>query len=186
MDDEGTPKVASRRLEPLLAQLDTSWEFLRERLDGITDDEFLWEPGPGAFTVRRVGERWVADEGSGPNRGSVRTIAWLAGHLGEGCRLRADWTFGDHRLRDGELEWPGTATDGIDFMNEGISVWRTGLGEMTDEDAGTVGRSQYPGGLDPTLPLIDIVWWQNRELIHHGAEMAVLRDLYAARSRTDG
>jgi hypothetical protein len=66
-------------------------------------------------------------------------------------------------------------------MNEGIRRWRDGLAQMTDEDASTVGRSQYPDGLDRELPLIDIVWWQNRELIHHGAEMAVLRDLYQAR-----
>lgn len=51
---------------------------------------------------------------------------------------------------------------------------------MTDQDAETIGRSQFPDGLDRELPLMDIVWWQNRELIHHGAEMACLRDLYAA------
>lgn len=131
---------ASERLAPLLAQLDTSWEMLRERLAGITDDEFLWEPAPGAFSVRRHGDRWVADRGErGPNVGSVRTIAWLAGHVGEGCLLRADYTVG----------------------------------------SATVGRSQMPWGLDPELPLIDIVWWQNREVIHHGGEMAWLRDLYA-------
>ena len=51
---------------------------------------------------------------------------------------------------------------------------------MTNQDAETIGRSQFPDGLDRELPLIDIVWWQNRELIHHGAEMACLRDLFAA------
>jgi DinB superfamily len=173
-------KVSSTKLEPLLAQLDTSWEMLGERLEGMTDEEFLWEAAPGAHTVRRVDDRWVADPSDGPSVGSVRTIAWLAGHIGDACFLRADWTAGHHRLKDRELEWPGTSDDGVPFMNRGISAWRTALGEMSDEDAMTVGRSRYPGGLDPTLPLIDIVWWQNREVIHHGAEMAFLRDLYGA------
>jgi hypothetical protein len=112
--------------------------------------------------------------------GSLRTIAWLAGHVGATCLLRAEYTVGDHRLADADVEWPGTATEGLAFMNKGIRRWRDGLGEMTDDDAATVGRSQFPHGLDPDLPLIDIVWWQNRELIHHGAEMACLRDLYGA------
>ena len=82
--------MPSERLAPLLAQLDTSWEELRERLEGTTDDEFLWEPAPGAFTLRREGGRWIHDAASGPAVGSLRTIAWLAGHLGAGCLLRAD------------------------------------------------------------------------------------------------
>jgi hypothetical protein len=51
---------------------------------------------------------------------------------------------------------------------------------MTDSDLDTVGRSAYPGGLDPTLPLLDIVWWVNKELIEHTAEIWFVRDLYAA------
>ena len=51
---------------------------------------------------------------------------------------------------------------------------------MTDTDLDTVGRSSYPGGLGPTLPLLDIVWWVNKELIEHAAEIWFVRDLYAA------
>jgi hypothetical protein len=27
---------------------------------------------------------------------------------------------------------------------------------------------------------VDIVWWVNQEILHHGAEIALLRDLYRA------
>jgi hypothetical protein len=30
---------------------------------------------------------------------------------------------------------------------------------------------------------IDIVWWVNQEVLHHGAEIALLRDLYRYRAR---
>jgi hypothetical protein len=172
--------MPSERLAPLLDQLDTSWEELRDRLQGITDDEYLWEPASGSFTVHREGDRWVRDKAEGPAVPSVRTIAWLAGHVGGACLLRAEYTVGDRRLTDADLEWPGTAAEGLAFMNDGIARWRDGLNTMTDQDAETIGRSQFHDGLDRDLPLIDIVWWQNRELIHHGAEMACLRDLYAA------
>jgi len=172
--------MPSERLAPLLAQLDTSWEMLRERLRGITDAEYLWEPATGAFTVHREGGRWIRNKAEDPGVSSVRTIAWLAGHIGSACLLRAEYTVGEHRLTDADLEWPGTSAEGLAFMDAGIARWRDGLDAMTDEDAETIGRSQFPDGLDRDLPLIDIVWWQNRELIHHGPEMACLRNLSPA------
>ncbi|MET9433276.1 hypothetical protein [Streptomyces sp. NPDC006551] len=45
----------------------------------------------------------------------------------------------------------------------------------------TVGHSTYPHGSDPEDPFVDSVWWVNRELPHHGAEIALIRDLHRAR-----
>jgi hypothetical protein len=66
--------------------------------------------------------------------------------------------------------------------DEGLGRWRTGLDQMTDTDLDTVGRSAFPWGLDPQLPLIEIVWWVNKELIYHAGEIWLMRDLYAVRS----
>jgi hypothetical protein len=60
---------------------------------------------------------------------------------------------------------------GVRFMTEGLGAWRSGLDQMTDADLDTVGRSAYPRGLDPELPLIDIVWWMNRQLVFHTGEI---------------
>jgi hypothetical protein len=30
-----------------------AWHRLRGRLDGLTDDEYFWEPGPDVWTIRR-------------------------------------------------------------------------------------------------------------------------------------
>ena len=46
-----------------------------------------------------------------------------------------------------------------------------------------MGLSTYPQGSDPDDPFIDIVWWVNQEVLHHGAEIALLRDLYRAQAR---
>jgi hypothetical protein len=54
------------------------------------------------------------------------------------------------------------------------------LVEATDADLDQAGRSQFPWGLDPELPLLDIIWWVNQEALHHGGEIALLRDLYRA------
>jgi hypothetical protein len=66
------------------------------------------------------------------------------------------------------------------FLREGLEAWRSGLDQMGDTDLDTVGRSAYPEGLDPQLPLLDIVWWINKELLWHAAEIWFVRDLYKA------
>ncbi|GHD55412.1 hypothetical protein GCM10010317_040550 [Streptomyces mirabilis] len=43
-----------------------------------------------------------------------------------------------------------------------------------------MGYCTYPHGSDADEPFIDIVWWVNQELLHHGAEIALIRDLYRA------
>jgi DinB superfamily len=173
------------RLLPLLAQWDVSLEMLHERLEGLTDDECVWEPAPGAATVVRTDDgRWRPSDA--PEVGGVRTIAWLFGHLGEAGTERADYLVGSHSLVPGSIEWPApTVAEGLRFLDAGLGAWRSALDEMSDRDLDTVGRSQYPGGRDRNLPLLDIVWWMNRELIHHAAEMSYVRDLYGQAQRID-
>jgi len=103
------------------------------------------------------------------------------GHLGSGIAIRADWLVGAHRATNEDFDWPLTADAGVRFMLDGLARWRNGVATMTDEDLDTVGRSANPYGLDPELPLIEIVWWVAKELIWHSAEIWFLRDLYAAR-----
>jgi hypothetical protein len=43
------------------------------------------------------------------------------------------------------------------------------------------GCGTVPYGSDPEDLFIDTVWWVNQELLHHGAEIALLRDLYRER-----
>jgi hypothetical protein len=177
-------KAIPPRLAPFLQQWDYIVEVLTARLEGLTDAEFLWEPAPTVWTVRPGEPRpvpdtefWPPDGGSAP----PRTLAWSIDHLGAGMTLRADYLVGTRAMTHEDVTWPLTAAEGVAFMQDGLSRWRTGLDEMTDEDLDTVGRSAYPWGLDPELPLLDIVWWLNKELVFHSAEIWFVRDLYAAR-----
>lgn len=172
------------RLAPFLAQWDYVTDVTFERLAGITDDEYRWEVAPRAWTVRPgPGGTGVPDAEVWPPTSEAappRTIAWSVGHLAVSVFERADWLTGTRSVRSGDIPWPTTADEGIAAMRRGLDAWRQGLDRMTDEDLDTVGRSAYPGGLDPTLPLIEIVWWVNKELVWHSAEIWLMRDLYAA------
>jgi hypothetical protein len=179
------PPVPARLIQ-WLAMWDYIVEVLTERVKGLTDEEFLWEPAKEAWTVRpnpNGGRNLVDVEVWAPTGDPAppRTIAWSMGHLGSGVATRADWLVGSHSVTNEDFEWPLTADAGVAFMFDGLSAWRTGLATMTDEDLDTVGRSAYPGGLDPELPLIDIVWWVTKELTWHAAEIWYVRDQFAAR-----
>ncbi len=179
VDDYG---AHPERLRPLLALWDTSYDWLVWRLEGVTDDEWLWEPGPRPWTIRQVDGGWQRDSAvDGDPENTVRTVGWIAGHLGELGLLRADWTDGSRSLEPTRA-WPGTADEGVRYLRTGLEAWRTTLGRMTDEDLDTVGRSAFPWGLDPELKFLDIAWWNTRELIHHASDLSTIRDLYAQRT----
>ena len=182
-DTIATPRATPPRLAPFLAQWDYMFGVLVERLEDLGDEEYLWQPAGRSWTVHADETGSHPDTlGWAPNAEPTppRTLAWSIGHLGVGGFMRADYLVGDHRLRDDELVWPLTATAGVEFMKEGLAAWRSGLDQMTDVDLDTVGRSQFPRGLDPTLPLIEIVWWMNKELVFHSGEIWLMRDLFAA------
>lgn len=178
------------RVGLLLDQLATSAEMSRERLAGLTDQEYLWEPVPGAWSVRRRGEtttshprgpgEWVLEvERPEPVPPPVTTIAWRICHLAECFAGRWEWTFGSRSVDPRRVlavsPHAAEATDQLWFQ---VERWHKAVGTLTDEQLDTVGFGQYPAGLDPTLPIIAIVWWLNREFIHHAAEIALLRDLH--------
>lgn len=200
------------RLAPLLAQYDWAAERLQARLTGpdmdsgdgervrvepLSDDEYLWEPVPGSWSVRRhvdgpgpgatvlVGAGdWGRDGGRPhPWPPPVTTIAWRMAHLTEMLTLRAEWTVGDHRRLEADLEYAGDASVGVQALREGVVAWRKALTTADDEALDTVGRSTYPDGGDADEAFLDVVWWVNQEVLHHGAEVALLRDLYVRRQR---
>ncbi|WP_439944591.1 DinB family protein [Streptomyces sp. BBFR115] len=203
------------RLAPLLAQFDFARKRLTDRLTGpvmdsgdgtatridgpLTDEEHLWEPVPGCWSVRRradgPGPRATSLAGAGdwgrdaaayphPWPPPVTTLAWRLSHLTEMLTLRADHTAGGHTLTRDDHPVSGDAATAVAAFDAGAAAWRGALLSVDDAALDTVGYCTYPHGGDPEEPFLDIVWWVNQELLHHGAEIALLRDLYrAARAR---
>ncbi|MEU0740827.1 DinB family protein [Streptomyces sp. NPDC006134] len=199
------------RLAPLLEQFDFARRRLVERLAGpvvdsgdgteiqvapLTDDEYFWEPVPDCWSVRRradgPGPRATLLAGAGdwgrdaapyphPWPPPFTTLAWRLSHLGEMLVLRADHTAGSHALTRDDCPVSGNAADAVAAFDTGAAAWREALLGVDDAALDTVGYCTYPHGSDPEEPFAGIVWWVNQELLHHGAEIALLRDLYRAR-----
>ena len=163
------------------------------RLEGLTDEEYRWEPVPGCWSIRPRGQARTARSFGGgdwvyeadipaPEPPPFTTIAWRIGHLACFITLRADYTIGTKSMRAETFDFPGTAEAAIAALGHAGARWREALTSASDADLDQVGRSSFPWGLDPTLPFLDITWWVNQEALHHGGEIALLRDLYRARA----
>jgi hypothetical protein len=139
---------------------DYAWSRLLDRIDGMTDDEYQWEAAPG-----------------------VPTIAWRLHHIGSTL------------AEDRNARWLGlavasepfdasltarTASEALLLLDRAYTSWTSvldaidakGLSETMGPAAGAYGDATR---LSFVLHVLD-------ELIHHAAEVALLRDLYRARS----
>lgn len=160
----------------LAEQLDWHWSNqLRPRLAGLTDDEYFWEPVPGCWTVHRDGG--IDFSVPAPQPEPVTTIAWRLAHVIVGVlAMRTHAHFGgppaDYQ------SWPyatdaGTALTQLDGAYDG---WMTGVRSLDDDElARPCGPAEGPYADEPMSTLVLHI---NREMIHHGAEIALLRDLY--------
>jgi hypothetical protein len=177
----------------LLDQLDWHWTHqLRPRLAGLTDEEYLWEPVPGCWSVRpRTTGQASGQPGSGgftidweypqPEPAPVTTIAWRIAHLVVGVfGARNASHFGGPATDYETWDYAGTATVGLAQLDTAYTAWTDGVRGLGEEGlARPCGPAEGPWA---DHPLAELVLHINREAIHHGAEIALLRDLYAHRS----
>jgi DinB superfamily len=178
----------------LVGQLEFYWDtHLRPRLEGLTDEEYFWEPVEGCWTLRRGPDgRWAADaQRPEPSPPPVTTIAWRVVHIGVGCfATRASTFFGDGGVPDDAhmfdprhvpADLPGSAAAGIAFLEHWYAKWRDGIAALgTDGLTAPLGPK---GSYFADDPMAELVAHVNREVMHHGGEICLLRDLYRA---TDG
>jgi len=182
----------TRTTIPLHEQLSGHWQTLvRPKLEGLTDEEYLWEPAPG-WNVRPAGSAppGAKDVGSGafridfafpePDPPPLTTIAWRIGHLVVGVfGARAAAHFGGPPVDYDSFAYAGTAAEALAQLDEGYAAWTRGVEAL---DAEGLARPCGPAeGAYADSPLSDLVLHINREAIHHGAEILLLRDLHRNR-----
>lgn len=180
----------------LVDQLDWHWQHqLRPRMDGLTDDEYLWEPAPGSWNVRPRGTSTAPVQAGGgaftidfafpePDPPPVTTIAWRLAHLVVGVfGARVGSHFGGPSVDYGSFEYAGTADTALRQLDEGYAAWIAGVRGL---DAAALARPVGPAeGPWADRSMAELVLHINREAVHHGAEVALLRDLYRARDPRD-
>ena len=174
MSNDPTSNDLTRRLAE---QLDWHWTYkLRPRLAGLTDDEYFWEPVPDCWTVHRDGTVDFAYPPPKPE--PVTTIAWRLAHLIVGVLgARTHSNFGGPPADYETWHYALDADSAMRQLDDAYAAWMTGVRGLDDADlARPCGPAEGPYAAEPMTALVLHI---NRETIHHGAEIALLRDLFA-------
>jgi hypothetical protein len=166
----------------LLDSLDCVWSRIRDRLTGLTEDEYLWEPGAGCWSVRSGPDGGWHIERSDPEPvpAPVTTIAWRLWHLGSECLARyTRHGLGPWPLQVQNREWYAAPGPALEALDQAWRAFREGLAQLGED-----GLWQPPGPAGDECaerPWAGLVLHAQDELSHHGAEIALLRDLYGMR-----
>jgi hypothetical protein len=178
-------------------QLGFYWDHsLWPRLQGLTDDEYYWEPVEGAWSVRPAADGAMRIDGQGetaPDPPPVTTIAWRVLHIAIGCfHTRASTFFSDGRApaeadmfdpRHWPVRLPSTADEALELLDHSYRWWRDGLLDLAPE--AFVAPLGPRGSSFGDQPMADLALHVNRETMHHGGEIGLLRDLYRATGAKD-
>ena len=176
----------------LLEQLTFHWEHqLRPGLDDLTDEEYFWEPVDGCWSLRPRAEATTPmAAGAGglvadfafpePVPPPVTTIAWRLAHVIVGVLAARNAIHFDGPPADyATWTYAATAKEALAQLDEAYDRWVAGVRSL---DADGLERPVGPGeGEWAASPYADLVLHISREVIHHSAEIALLRDLYRHR-----
>jgi DinB superfamily len=170
----------------LADQLDQHWTIqARPRLQGLTDQEYRWEPVPGCWSVRPREQGVAMAVGAGdavidfafpePDPPPVTTIAWRLNHviIGVFAARNASY-FGGPPTDYATFDYSLTAAPALAQLDEAYARWIAGVRGLTREQlAQPCGQQGHEED-----PMATLVLHIHREAIHHLAEVALLRDLY--------
>ena len=152
-----------------------------QRLEGLSDDEHGWRPVPDAWTVLDDGTVEHADARTRPDPAPLTTLSWRLWHIGNECLCSFASRGWDTQPVDIALDrWFPTAAESGDAVAAAWSGLRAAvvakgqahLDRQLGPSWGPYAEATYAGLLAHVLD----------EVIHHGAEVGMQRDLYRARS----
>ena len=162
---------------------DFAYQRLAKRLEGMSDEEYFWEPVPDCWTIRPNGDGTFTGDGGFVFDATppVTTIAWRLSHIcdclsADRCAtlLGLDPTPGAHV----QVLQTASADEAIAVVARSFDTWR---GYVDAVDADTLWEACGPAaGIYAEYSRASFVLHIIDELIHHGAEVGVLRDLYRA------
>jgi DinB superfamily len=177
-------------------QLGFYWDaHLWPRLQGLTDEEYFWEPVRGSWSVRPNVDGVLALDGLGVRAldpPPVTTIAWRMMHIAiDIFHTRASTFFCDGSVpadadmfdpRHRPVRLAATAAEALELLESSYRWWRDGV--LSLDEAALTSSLGRRGAYFADDPMANLVLHLNRETMHHGGEIGVLRDLYRATGAT--
>jgi hypothetical protein len=166
----------------LADQLDYHWtNQLRPRLDDLTDEEYFWQPVPDCWTVHPDGS--IDFTYPEPQPTPFTTIAWRLAHVIVGVlAMRNHFHFGGPPADYQSWNYATDAKTALQQLDDAYANWISGVRGLDAEAlARPIGPNEGPWA---DYAMSELILHINREVIHHGAEIACIRDLYARTTNT--
>lgn len=180
----------SRALVELLArQMDNAWAGFQRALEGLTEEEFRWRPGPDALTPdvmlppddeENPEDYWAKL----PIPMSGTTIEYKVAHVAT-CKIM----YVEYAFRDGLLRWrrsdlnvPRTLAAMHPYLEHAHAALRGSLERLDDTDLPVLRKTNW-GELWPTER---ILWVMITHDIYHGAQIRTMRTFYRANTGERG
>src|SRR5688572_27868407 len=113
--------MSRKCIELLGQQMEEAYETLSNRLQGITEEEYFWEPVPDCWTVFRLpNRRWTYHyEIPFPEPPPFTTLAWRVNHIALCKIMYHEYAFGPAELTWLTIETPSSATEALAVLERG-------------------------------------------------------------------
>jgi hypothetical protein len=114
--------------------MDWSYDRLSARLEGLTDEEFFWQPASGCWTIFEAAHgRWTYDYAEPePDPAPPTSIGWQVVHLATCKVMYHEWAYGAARLTWPELDIPHDAAGTLALLARGQELLRGDLAGLSD------------------------------------------------------
>ena len=164
------------RREVLAYTTERAYTRLRERMHGLTDDEFFWQPGPDSWTIYedRPGHWTYHYAIPEPDPAPLTTIGWQVVHLATTKCMYHEWAFGAARLTFPEIEIPNTADSALALLEDGQRLLDRDLEQQAEEDLDQPRLTNW-GDTWPAWKIFTVM--ADHDALH-GGTIGFLRDLY--------
>jgi hypothetical protein len=164
------------RVALLTAAMNETYSRLRRRLEGLTDDEFFWEPIPGCWTIYedRPGHWTYHYAIPDPKPAPVTSIGWQVVHLATCKIMYREWAFGPGRLTFPEILIPHTSSTAIEQLEGGQQQLLDDLAHVANAQLDDL----RPTNWGDLWPAWRVFWTMADHDSFHGGVIGYLRDLY--------
>lgn len=164
--------------EQLVSYLNGIREDFRSVLDGLSDDEYLWQPAPGCPTVHRQEDGTFRADSEFPIRGAASVgarVCWAAQLI----LVDTSQHYGDKSVTHADVQTvPGTAADAAEALDNAVGAWIRAVagcepGRLTEHS-----ENKSPGAIDAQFPLMQVVLFKAMLVVQCCVQASMTRHLY--------
>ena len=164
--------------EQLVGYLHGVREEFRSVLEGLTDDEYFWQPVPGCPTVHRQDDGTFRADSEFPIRAAASVgarVCWAAQLI----LVDSSQHYGDKSVTHADVATvPGTASKAAEALENALGAWIRAVSASEPSRLSEHSENRSPGAIDGQYPLMQVILFKATLLVQCCAQASMTRHLY--------